>query len=322
MSSFSQSICGSFSSTQFQIYSSNSSTIDFDFSTCFKSIISIIYSIILCLVLFTVYWYQDKFSNISVQEWLIKKKNIASGHSTISSTGLSSMNVKTSGKKVRVNMDVLDGPVSPQEEEEEGKVQPYYIGFIHAARVCLAAILTILNIVFFFFIILFPKDTIGFFETISPPLITAFGVPAASTATISYAVMMCTISLVSLFLAACRIGDLVCFTLCSGWIGMAILDAIRFRSFIYYEIKYPAISSALVFNLYGVLLFTEILFVVVCGFPIENWRGLKRSRQSSPELYSHFFARVFFTWVWGFVLKGSRRPLEVCNVCPRPCGSI
>ena len=309
MNSFSQSICGSLSSNQFQIYSSSS--IDFDFSTCFKSIISIFYSILFCLVLFAVYWYQDKFSNISVQEWLFMKK--------FTSNTRHSMNLKTSEKKVRVNMHVLDGGANHDLDHNDhdddhdvvGKVKPYYIGFIHAARVSLAAILTILNLVFFFFIILFPKDTIGFFETISPPLITAFGVPAASSATISYAVMMCTVSLVSLFLAACRIGDLVCFTLCSGWIGMAILDTIRFRSFIYYEIKYPAISSALVFNLYGVLLFTEILFVVVCGFPIENWRGLKRSRQSSPELYSHFFARVFFTWVWGFVLKGSRRPLEV-----------
>ena len=298
----SQSICGSFAPNQFQLYSS---TIEFDLSPCFKSIISFTFTFLFLIVLLCAYYYQDDFSNISAAAYTAatKKAKIEENNSKFLFNDMDrkSLNIKSFKKR--------DSRLSQEINHSETIHKKSFfisISIIHASRILVAGSIVSLNLVFLFFLILFPRDSVAYFETLPPFFLN----PSASAATLSYSVMSNAASILTLILSFCRIGDLVSFVLASGWVGIFLLDAIRFRSFIYYSLNFTN-SFPLVFILFAALLFTECLFIFLIGFPIENWRGLVKTPSSSPELYSSFFSRVFFTWVWPFVYKGSKKPLEV-----------
>lgn len=295
-----------------------SSILEFDISNCFKSTISIVFIIFFLITTLSAFYLQPDWISYD-QDPVVAPKSRADLPDI--DTLRQSLNIKTYSRKDRKSIaaalnrdEALKASVHANSNDDNIKAnskigkKPFLIGFIHTVRVCLAGAISALNIIILCCLILFPKDSVSYFETVPFSMN-----PTLSLATLSYSIMANTASLITFFLSFCRIGDLVCYILASGWIGMFVLDAIRMRAFIYFTISTNP-PSLLVFNLFAALLVVECLFVVAVGFPIENWRRLVRNDKSSPELFASFFSRIFFTWVWPFVWKGSRKPLEIDDV--------
>jgi len=128
-----------------------------------------------------------------------------------------------------------------------------------------------------------------------------FAPPAISSLITSAATL--TLASVTLYTAFFFIKDSTAFLITTLWIVMSVIDLIRFRTMMALG---DYIYNPLVFSLFVSGIFMEFLLIFVEGFPIYTWATVVKGPNTSPELHSHYFSRVFFFWVWSLLWKGSK----------------